>query len=430
MNRHIPALLLTFLAPLLDPIPTIAQPVLLDRTLAVVGNEPILLSDLNDKIEFYVFNNRIDPNTPGLRERVLQDMINQKLIFAKALEDSTIAVTEDEVDNHLNALITQAVQQVGSEKRLEEIYRMPISRMKREWRDEQRKDLITSRLIDVKFGSIQPSRREVEEFFAAYEDSLPQVQEELELYHILRIPKVSESMKGLVKEKAQKVLDSIKAGGDFADFARRYSDDAGTAGAGGDLGPARRGIFVKEFEETVFALQDSQYADIVETIFGFHIIQLLERRGESAHARHILLKIQLDSAAIDTTKQFLLALRDSARSGANFMDLAKRYSEDKESASLGGSLGRYTVDRFDPSLIRIVNTLGEGEISGPVEVQTGTSTAYQIVLLKRRVPAHQMNLADDWQRLEQLAAAYKKNAEYQRWIEQLHEEIRWEVRAQ
>jgi peptidyl-prolyl cis-trans isomerase SurA len=412
------------------PYFALAQQTVLDRIVAVVGKECILLSDLNDKVDFYVFNNRVDPNTPALKERVLDEMVNEKLIFAKALEDTTISVSDDEVTNQLDALVTQQVQQAGSEKRLEEIYHMPISRMKLEWRDEQRKELMKQKLIDAKFREIKASRSEVEDLFAQYKDSLPKVQEELEIYHIFKLPKVSEAARSKVRLKVQVILDSIKAGGDFADFARRYSEDPGSAVGGGDLGFVRRGQFLKEFEEAVFALKENQFADIVETSLGLHIIQLLERRGESVRVRHILFKIERDVAEIDSTIAFLKGLKDSILQGASFSELAKQYSEDKESGPLGGLLGKLTVDQFDKSLLRTVSTMKEGDISDPVEVAYGLSTGYHIVYLKRRIPEHSMNLNNDWQRLEQLATAYKKNQEYQKWITQLRKEMYWDIRLQ
>ncbi len=429
MNNHRLVYSLLLLAIVwMTPFPARAQTNVLDRIIAVVGKECILLSDLDAQVEFYVFNNGVDPNTPGLRKQVLDAMINEKLVLAKAIEDTTITVSEDEVSNQLDALIAQRIQQVGSEKRLEELYHMPISRFKREHHDEMRKNIIASKLQEGKFSGIQSTRREVEEFYTTYKDSLPKVAEELELYHIFKFPKVSETARSSVMAKAQRILDSIKSGGNFADFARRYSEDQGSATAGGDLGFARRGQYVKEFEEAVFSLKENQFADIVETSFGFHIIQLLERRGESVHARHILLKIQRDSVGTDSAKAFLNRLRDSVAHGADFSELAKKHSDDKESAPVGGFLGKFSIEQFDKSLLETVKPMKEGEISTPVEVTTGPSLGYHIIFLKRRIPAHPMNLQDDWNRLEQLSTTAKRNAEYQKWITQLRSEIYWDIR--
>ena len=407
---------------------SIGQPQVLDRIVAIVGKEPILLSDVTAQAEFYAFNNRIDPNTPGLQQQVLDAMVNEKLILASALEDTTVSVRDEDVTSQLDALIAQRVQQVGSEKRLEELYGMPISKMKREFRDETRKQLLVQTFQQMKFGSVQPSRREVEEFFQQFKDSLPKVPEEFELYHMFRIPAIGQAAKTVVKAKAQKILDSLKAGGDFVDFAKRYSDDKATAASGGDLGSWRRGQFVSEFEEAVFSLKDGQLSDIVETSRGFHIIQLLERRGEQVHARQILIKIGLDSSGVDSTKAFLHALADSVIHGAKFSDLAKRYSEDKESAPLGGFLGNYPLTQFDQSIQDVVKTMKEGEVSDPLSVSTGSVSGYQIIYVKHRTAEHVMNLQDDWKRIEQLATAFKRNTEYQKWLKQLRSEIYWDIR--
>ncbi len=425
LKKRIPSFIFLILASTLS---LVSQPKVIDRVVAVIGHEYILQSDLDDQINYYAFSNHVDPSTPGLKDQILEAMINKKLILERAVEDTTISVREEDVTNQLDALVAQRVQQAGSEKKLEEVYGMPISKMKREFRDETRKELMIQQLQQNKFGDIQVSKREVEQFFETYKDSLPSVPEELELYHIFRLPKVTDAAKSLVMGKAQRILDSIKAGAEFGEMAKRYSDDPGTREFGGDLGFAHRGQFFKEFDEAVFSLKESQYANIVETPVGYHIMQLLERRGESVHARHILFKIQRDQAEAESTKVFLLGLRDSAQHGALFTDLAKRYSEDKETASLGGFLGKFTITQFDKVLLEVVKTMKEGDISDPIEVEFSTSKGFHIVYLKRLIPEHKMNLHDDWKRVEQLATGTKRNAEYLKWIQSLHKDLYWESR--
>src|SRR5271169_3269056 len=194
------------------------QPVVIDKIVAVVGKQPILLSDLNSQVEFYAFNNKVDPSSPQLKQQVLEVMINDKLMLTQALDDTNISVSEDQVTNQLDALVAQRIQQVGSEKKLEELYGMPISKMKREFREETRNQLLVQALQQAKFGDLQPSRREVEQFYAQYKDSLPNVPEQLELYHIFRVPQIGVQMKLQIRGQFQKILDSVKAGGDFADF--------------------------------------------------------------------------------------------------------------------------------------------------------------------------------------------------------------------
>ena len=398
-----------------------------DRIAAVVDKEPILESELTAQVQFFVLNNRVDPNTPGLREQVLESMINERLIVAKAIEDS-IVVTDEEVQQQLDAILQQRVQQAGSEARLEELYGMPLSRIRREYRDEMRKNLLAQKLQQQRFGSAEVSRHEVEQFFHAYKDSLPRVPEEVDLAHVFRKPKFSDAARAATHERLQLILDSIKAGADFAELARRHSQDPGSAQQGGDLGLVRRGLFVKEFESAVFSLSENQLSDIIETPFGLHIIQLLERRGDAVRARHILLRIDRTQADDDSTIALLSGVRQRALNGENFAELAKKYSEDPQTNLIGGTLGTFELDQLDQALSATVAPLKEGEISEPKRISSGTSYGFHIIWLKRRTPAHIMSLEQDYRKLETLALNYKRVKDYQAWIQELRSRIYWEVR--
>jgi peptidyl-prolyl cis-trans isomerase SurA len=399
----------------------------LDKIAAVVDNEVILLSELEAQVQFFVLNNRLDPKTPGLQEQVLESMITEKLILAKAIEDSVV-ITDDEVQQQLDAVIQQRIQQVGSESRLEELYGMPLSRIRREFRDDMRKQLLAQRLRQQKFGALQVGRYEVEEFYQTYRDSLPRVPEEVQLAHIFVTPKVGDADKTGARELLQRLRDSILAGADFADLARQYSEDPGSASQGGDLGLVRRGLFVREFESAVFALQEGQLSDIVETQFGFHLIQLQERRGDAVRARHILLRVQVSGAEEDSARAFLNRLRARALAGEPFEDLAREYSEDKDTKALGGNLGSFELEQLDADLRTAIQPLGKGDITGPVPLARGSLSGFHIVLIKLRTPAHAMTLEGDYQRLEVLALNAKQFREYQRWIEDLKTKIYWQIR--
>jgi peptidyl-prolyl cis-trans isomerase SurA len=219
-------------------------------------------------------------------------------------------------------------------------------------------------------------------------------------------------------------LTVSRSGGDFAYFARVYSEDRATAGDGGDLGWVRRGMFVKEFEEAVFRLQEGQVSDVVRTPFGYHIIQLLERRGEQVHPRHILFKVPLTEESDKAVLSKLEEIRYQIITGrAKFEDMARKFSEDEATKLQGGYLGAVPVNELDPELKNAVQSLGEGEISSPIKMSYGNSYAYHIVLLKRRIPAHRMNLKDDYMRIYQYALIEKQNREYQKWLEQLKKEV-------
>ncbi|MCS7229440.1 MAG: peptidylprolyl isomerase [Candidatus Kryptonium sp.] len=401
----------------------LAQQRVLDRIVAIVGNEIILESDLNYQTYIFAIQNNLRPDDPNLKRYVLQEMINDKLVLTKAIED-TIVVSDDEVERQIEAQIQALVRQYGSEKRLEEIYGMPIGRIKREIRDDVKKRLMIEKLKQQKFGTLTVSGYEVEQFYNTYKDSLPEVPESVELYHIMMIPKPVDSVDQAVYRKAKAILDSIRNGGNFEYFARTYSEDRATASDGGDLGWVRRGLFVKEFEEAVFRLQEGQISDVVRTPFGYHIIQLIERRGEQVHPRHILFRVPLTEESDKIVISKLEEIRYKIISKqAKFEEMAKRFSEDEQTRLQGGYLGIIEVDELEPELREALSTLNNGEITQPLKMRYGNSYAYHIVLLKRRIPAHRMNLKDDYMKIYQFALIEKQNREYQKWLEKLREEV-------
>ena len=268
----------------------------LDKIVAVVDNEIILQSELEFQVGVFASQRQIDPNTPGLKEQILKNMIEEKLVYAQADLDS-ITVTEDEINQRIEYQINSFTQQYGSVANIEKIYGMSIDRIKRELRDEVRKSLMSQRLQEKNFGKVQASRREVEEFFETYKDSIGNIPEKLNIFHIFQNPKAGEKLKKKFYDKAVALLDSIKAGKDFSELAKKYSDDPGSAAQGGDLGFVKKGVFYPEFEEAAYKLNVGEISGVVESPVGFHIIQLLEKRGESINTRHILVKIKADEDA-------------------------------------------------------------------------------------------------------------------------------------
>ena len=401
----------------------------LDKIVAIVDNEIILQSELEFQVNIYAAQRNISNITPELRRQILNSMIDDKLVYAQAELDS-ITVTDDEVNQRIDYQIQVFQQQYGSIKRIEEIYGMSIEKIKRELRDDVRKNLMVQRMQQTKFASIEATRREVEEFYDTYKDSIGMIPEKLTLYHIFKNPKASERIKLKAKEFAQALLDSIKAGADFAELAKKYSDDPGSAVAGGDLGFVKRGVFYPEFEAAAFSLDVGEISKVIESPVGFHIIQLLERRGESIHTRHILIKIEPDENADLETIQFLSDLRDSVVQGKNtFQFYAKKYSDDKETAPFGGSLGTFYLNQLDKNLLDIVSKLKEGEISFPRRLEYSPGTyGYHIVYLEKRIPQHVANLDEDYKQLKQLTDEYKKQKEYEKWIKDLKDKIYWEIK--
>ena len=398
----------------------------LDRIVATVDNDLILESELNAQVQFYALNNKVDPATPGLKAQVLQSMVNEKLVLAKAVEDS-VTVTDEEVQQQMDAVIQQRIQQYGSEARLVEMYGMPLNRIKREFREDLRKNLLAQRLQQQHLGNTTVGRFEVEDFYRTYKDSLPRVPEECELSEIGIAPKADEQAKAITHARLKAILDSVRNGADFATMAKRYSQDPGSAPQGGDLGFVRRGMFVKDFETAVFAMADGQVSDIVETEHGLHIIQLVERRGDAVHARHILLRIERSKEGDEATIRLLDSLRTRALSGESFAELARKYSELRDN-TIGGNIGTAEIDQVNPSFRPAIDTLKEGNISVPVKVPESTGYKYYIVWLRKRTPAHQMTLDQDYHKVESIALNFKRTRDYGAWMDELKNQFYWQTR--
>lgn len=421
MKRYIFLLIFAFAGSLF------AQEVV-DKIAAVVGNEIILQSELDFQTSMAAAQNRTTP-TPAMKTQVLNAIIQEKLLYQQALLDSVV-VTDDEVDRQLDYQIQMFVQQYGSKERVEEAYGMSLEKIKRELRDDLRKNLMSQRVQEKRFGMVEATKRETEMFFEEYKDSLGLIPEKYDLARIFVNPRASDKVKEKFRSFAKSLIDSIKNGADFAQLAKKYSEDPGSAAGGGDLGFVKKGVFFSEFEAASFALNPGEISDVVETPVGFHIIQLLEKRGESIHTRHILIKIKNSEDDDLKAIELLSSLRDSARSGQkSFADLARKYSDDKETARFGGSLGIVEVGRIDKTILDMVFKLKEGEISMPKRVEFGRDNyGYQIVKVIKKIPEHKATLENDFAEIKKLADLHKKQKLFEAWIKEIKANTYWEIR--
>ncbi|MCX7908846.1 MAG: peptidylprolyl isomerase [Ignavibacteria bacterium] len=399
----------------------------IDKIVAIVGDEVILLSDVQAQAMVLAQQDiRFDPNDPSLQKRILDQLINEKLILIKAKEDS-ITVSDEEIDQQWEFRLKALVQHYGSEKRIEEIYGMPISKLKSEYRDDIRKFLLTEKMKEKKFGNIKVSEREVKEFYEQYKDSLPTIPEQVELYHIVKSFVPPEEVRRQKFELAKKVRDSIIMTGDFVQFVKKYSDDLSSVPSGGELGWVPRGRFFPEFEQAAFNLQIREVSPPVETPLGFHIIQLLGKVKDSILVRHILFKITPSEVEIQNTKRFLDSIRTLYYKGTPFEELAKTFSDEMETRGAGGFLGRFPIDNLPENIRNITDTLKQGEVSSPALYKTHPVESYHIIYKKRVIPPHKPEPQTDYKELEQLCITFKQNKLYLEWIEELRKKIYWEI---
>ncbi len=398
---------------------------MIDGIAAIVGDDVVLVSDINALITQYAFQKRIDiTRRPDLYKKLgkqfLETLIDNKLLLIKADED-TIKVDDAQVDQSLKRQIQYMIQQAGSEKKLEEYYNAPLFKIKKDLRKEIENQMRISMLRQKRFGNIKISRKEVEEFYQTHRDSLPRVEPSVDISHILMQVTPSEESVQKAYQKILEIKKKLDEGADFAELARKYSEDPGTAANGGDLGFVSRGTLVKEFEEAAFALKPGEISDIVQTQFGFHIIQLLERQGERIHVRHILIQLQPTPEDEQRVINKLKEIRQEILDGkATFEEMALKYSDDPNVQKDHGHLGTFQEGGFQiKEFEEAVKNLKEGEISEPFRTDFG----YHIIRLNKRIQARELSLDKDWEQIEQWALQYKQTQEFQKWLQQLRQEI-------
>ena len=400
-----------------------AQPATIDKIVAVVGDKPILLSDI--EAQAYQIESQSGVKDPGLRCRILEETILQKLLMNQAEKDS-VTVGDDLVDNELNKKIRFFVSQIGSVEQLEAYLGKSITEIKDEFRERIREQLTVQQMQSKIVGDVKVSPSEVKTFYNEIPpDSIPFIESEVKVAQILSKPDVSAAEKEKVRSELADIKQKILNGRSFASMAAFYSQDPVSAAKGGELGFVNRGDLVPEFEAAAFALKGTEISDIVESTYGFHIIQLIERRGEMINVRHILLSPKASPDELDKCRQRLDSIQQAIRLGQiNFDDAALKFSDDEDTKNNGGLLinpasgsNSWEVSQLDQSIFFAIDKLKIGEMSDPVPVREGEKkTAYRVLMLRERTEPHKANLKDDYQRIQEAAIAAKKEKLVSDWI--------------
>lgn len=400
-----------------------------DKIVAVVGKEIILESDIQSNIALLAQQAKdVNPNDPKVRQKILDALINERLVITKAIEDSVTA-SDEEITQQLDYTIQGLVQSYGSEKRIEELYGMSLAKIKKDYRDEIRKRILWEKIRQQKFGIVKVSSREVDDFFKQYHDSIPPIPPQAELAHIVKFVQASTSQKDETLKLAQKIRDSILRGADFAELVKRYSGDLGSATSGGELGWVDKGKLVPEYEKAAYALVAGETSQPIETPFGYHLIQTIDKRKDAVQTRHILFKIGRSADDNERAKSELAALKTRIDNGEKFEDLAKKYSEEKETQGFGGSMGAIELSRIPAELKSVIEKLPDGGISEPLPYMSDpTKPAYHLIQRKKFIPEHRPTLEQDSKKIEQIATVYKQNKEFDEWVQVLRKTMYWEVK--
>lgn len=394
---------------------------------AVVGKQ--LITDAEVRAEVITFQ-QMEPNNgfsdEELYEKVIDNLINQNLMVTKALEDS-ISISDEDLNNAWETALNNLVRRYGSEKRIEDVYGKSISRLKFEYSDQIRKNLLIQKLQQQEFMDVKAGPSEVEKFYEMYKDSIETIPQRIEIYHIVKNVSSNKGKKDQTLQLARQVRDSILKGElEFDDAAKRYSADGATKNDGGNLGWFNKGKLVPEFENAAFQLQEDELSLPVETPFGYHIIQTLEKKENSINTRHIVFSIKTTEEDNQIVKDLLLDITKQVESGESFEKLAKIYSDDKETKGFGGLIGKLTIENIPTSIRTIIESMEEGEVSQPMPYNADpTKTAFHIVQKKRVIAPHKPSLEEDYELLQNYASNKKRQDSMKDYFEKLRDEIYW-----
>jgi peptidyl-prolyl cis-trans isomerase SurA len=409
------------------PMCTIAQYNVIDKVIAVVGNGIITKSQLESQYLQYVSkNDKTDPQL--IRCKLVEQLLFQRLLLAQAQKDS-IVITDAQVEQELDRRIRYFINQFGSEQKFAEFYGKSIDDFKTELRDDI-KDLLLAQKMQGKITedvTVTPS--DIRSYYDKIpKDSLPFINEEVEIGQIIKKPPLSLEAKQEAKDRLQKLRDRIEKGEDFAVLAALYSEDPGSAVKGGNYDTLKRGMFVPEFEAVAFQLKLNEVSKVFETSFGYHIVQLLAKRGEEIGVRHIL--ITPKSSPADLVKAG--AILDSIykvvkRDSISFREAASRFSDDEESRQNGGLVSnpatgttkfeKADLGQFDPTLAFTIDRMKVGDITEPsITTTRDGKQCYRILYLKSRSDPHAANLKDDYQKIQAAALNERQQKMINTWI--------------
>jgi len=402
----------------------VSQPVTIDKIVAVVGDKVILFSEVEAQtLQIQAQEGIVDSS---IKCNVLEDMIIQKLLLNQAEKDS-VEVTDSQVDGELDKKIRNIIAQTGSVEAFEEYMGKSILQIKEELREKIREQLIVQQMQGKIVGDVKVTPSEVKAYFDKIpKDSLPYIESEVQIGQILKKPPVNEAEKLRVRKEISDIRQKILDGRSFCSMAAIYSEDVGSAPKCGELGFVNRGELVPEFEAVAFGLKGNEISDVVESLYGFHIIQLIERRGETINVRHILISPKPSGVDLEKGRLKLDSLSQMIRKGnITFEEAALKFSDDADTKNNGGLMINnatgstfFEVSQMDQSLFFIIDKQKINEISDPVLVRMGEKKeAYRIVTLKARTEPHVANLKDDYQKIQMAAEAEKKESLVRAWIE-------------
>ncbi|MBR3947518.1 MAG: peptidylprolyl isomerase [Bacteroidales bacterium] len=396
---------------------------IIDKIVGIVGNEIIMMSDIeNQYIQMQSQQMEITPNT---RCEILEDMMFQKLLYVQAQKDS-IEVTPKEVETELDRRLSVFINQIGSEQKLEEYFGKTIKAIKDDLRSTIEEQMMAQKVQQKIIGDTKVTPSEVKKYFESLPaDSIPTIEAYYELSEIVIKPEVSKEDKEKVIAELNKIRERIQNGESFSTMAVLYSEDPGSAMKGGELGFVSKTDLVPEFSQVAFNLTSPlDVSQVVETEYGFHIIQMIEKKGNMMNFRHILMKPKVSMEALEAADKKANEVYNILKSDTiSFTDAVKKYSNGDSKGSDGKVMNPYygdahmTDDFLDPYTKMALSSLKEGEYSKPfLSSDNKGIRVIKIIRLDLDVKEHKANMKDDYFTLQRYALEDKNSKLIDKWV--------------
>ena len=402
-----------------------SQSNVIDEVIAVIGDTPVLLSDVEMQYQQAVIQGA--DYQGDLKCHIFEQLMIQNLLIEQAKLDS-IEVSENMVIMQVDRMINEFINRAGSREKLEEWLNKPLYQIKNDQRVLVRNQMITQEMQRSITSGVKVTPAEIRAFYRTTNtDSLPMVPTQYEIQQIRINPEIDLEEIEAVKARLREFQRQVAEGRDFATLAVLYSEDPGSAARGGELGFMSRAELVPEFAQVAFNMQEAgRVSKIVETEFGFHIIQLIERQGDRANVRHILLKPKPKPAAIEAARLKADSIANLIRNDSvSFEEATLLYSFDKDTKLTGGLMvnpqdnsTKFDIQMIPPAINRQLEKMDVGDISDPflMKDERYGKDYYAIIKLKSRVEAHKANLTDDYQLIQTILENKKREELFKKWI--------------
>ena len=396
---------------------------IVDKIIAKVGREIILQSDMDKRMQQLNASGMSMENITQFD--ILNDMIEAKLIVQKAKEEE-YEIDEQMIKEMAEDQIKQVATQFPSELEFKQELRnagLSVPELKDYYIEMMTEEQLKSQIIQYNIkNKIHITEGEVEEYYKENKIDIPIRPEMFQVGMILRFIEAGKDTKGKVLVEINKIRDKLNEGADFAELAIEFSDGPSSAN-GGNLGFFGKGMMVKPFEEAAFALMPGEISEVIETQFGYHIIKVLEKKGDEVNASHILKIVEATEEDVQANIQLMESVLQKLAEGEEFSELAKTYSEDDESAVKGGIIGEFTKDTYPEMFKKYLENLEVGENTELIREQE----SFYIFSILKKIPEREFKYTEIFDRLKEMVTSQKEIELYENWIKELMQETYVEI---